>query len=243
MIHPDTELRFVNDVIGHGVFATRDIPRGTITWVRDAFDRAFAPGEVAALSPVHRRVLDRYAYEDGTGATILCWDFGRYVNHSCDPTCLAPGWDLEVALRDIPAGTELTDDYGSLGSDDPAVCRCGSAACRGGVRVDDIDRMADVWDGRVAAVLPRLRSVAQPLWDLVRERERIVAALDGRLPIPSIRVHRPPRPGEPRPAAGAFRPHAGAALHASAHAPSNGAPAVHARSDAQGGAGPAGPGA
>lgn len=35
MIHPDTELRFINPEIGYGVFATQFIPRGTITWVRE----------------------------------------------------------------------------------------------------------------------------------------------------------------------------------------------------------------
>jgi hypothetical protein len=30
MIHPDTELRRVNDLIGYCVFAIRPIPRGTI---------------------------------------------------------------------------------------------------------------------------------------------------------------------------------------------------------------------
>jgi hypothetical protein len=29
VIHPDTELRFVSDEIGYGVFATALIPRGT----------------------------------------------------------------------------------------------------------------------------------------------------------------------------------------------------------------------
>jgi hypothetical protein len=41
MIHPDTELRYVNDIIGYGVFATRLIPRGTITWVQDELYQVF----------------------------------------------------------------------------------------------------------------------------------------------------------------------------------------------------------
>ncbi|MHC5084588.1 MAG: SET domain-containing protein, partial [Planctomycetota bacterium] len=34
MIHPDTELRKVNETIGYGVFATRHIPKGTILYVK-----------------------------------------------------------------------------------------------------------------------------------------------------------------------------------------------------------------
>ena len=43
MIHPHTELRFINDEIGHGVVATQFIPAGTITWVLDELDRTFTP--------------------------------------------------------------------------------------------------------------------------------------------------------------------------------------------------------
>ena len=43
MIHPDTELRFISDEVGYGVFATALIGRGTITWVR---------GEAAWISAV-----------------------------------------------------------------------------------------------------------------------------------------------------------------------------------------------
>jgi len=35
MIHPDTEVRFINDEIGYGVVAKKLIPKGTITWVQD----------------------------------------------------------------------------------------------------------------------------------------------------------------------------------------------------------------
>ena len=41
MVHPDTELRFVSPAIGWGVFATRDIPTGTITWALDVLDQHF----------------------------------------------------------------------------------------------------------------------------------------------------------------------------------------------------------
>src|SRR5207244_1281605 len=35
MVHPDTEIRHIDDKIGYGVVAMRFIPRGTITWVAD----------------------------------------------------------------------------------------------------------------------------------------------------------------------------------------------------------------
>ena len=35
MLHPDTEVHFIDPKIGSGIFASRPIPRGTIIWVQD----------------------------------------------------------------------------------------------------------------------------------------------------------------------------------------------------------------
>lgn len=49
VIHPDTELRFVSDEIGMGVFASAPIPKGTIciatAWDLEVAGRDIAPGE------------------------------------------------------------------------------------------------------------------------------------------------------------------------------------------------------
>ena len=50
MLHPHTELRFVNADIGHGIFATRFIPKGTAIWVQDNFDRVHTEAEVRAIA-------------------------------------------------------------------------------------------------------------------------------------------------------------------------------------------------
>ena len=39
VLHPSSELRYINPSIGYGVFATRFIPKGTITWVFDELDQ------------------------------------------------------------------------------------------------------------------------------------------------------------------------------------------------------------
>ena len=64
MIHPDTELRLVSPEVGYGVFATRFIPRGTLTWVLDPLDQHFSPKQVAALPPPFKALLLRYGYRD-----------------------------------------------------------------------------------------------------------------------------------------------------------------------------------
>jgi hypothetical protein len=49
MLHPHTELRFINEQIGYGVIATHFIPRGTVTWVRDDLDQTFSRAQVERM--------------------------------------------------------------------------------------------------------------------------------------------------------------------------------------------------
>ncbi len=178
MIHPHTELRFCGPDIGWGVFATRPIPRGTIVWALDALDRRFSPAEVAALPPYARRQIDIYSYVDGRGYHVLCWDHARFFNHSCSANCLSVGYDFELAIRDIAAGEELTDDYGTLNPNEPFPCLCGSRDCRGHVLPDDKFRLGENWNRQAREAFFLIRSVPQPLWEILSERPAIEAALD-----------------------------------------------------------------
>ncbi len=189
VIHPASELRYVNPSIGYGVFATRFIPKGTITWVCDELDQVVSAGREARLLPMMRAALDKYSYLNGRGERILLWDHARFVNHSCHPTSLAPGFDLEIAIRDIQEGQEITDDYGSLNLEREFVCACGSEQCRGVIRPGDFDRHGAGWDSLVADAFPLISHVEQPLWDLVAEKTEIRKVLAGEAELPSCRVH------------------------------------------------------
>lgn len=189
MIHPHSELRFVSPEIGLGVFATRFIPKGTITWVFDPLDQIIVPAASARLPAPLQRQLDIYSYQNGRGDRILCWDHARFVNHSCDPTSLAPGFDLEIAVRDIQAGEQITDDYGTLNPDAEFACACGYPQCRRIVGPGDFERFSGHWDELVAAAFPLLGNVEQPLWDLVEEKASIASVLAGESRVPSCRVH------------------------------------------------------
>ena len=61
MLHPHTELRFINEQIGYGIVATHLIPCGTVTWVRDAFDQAFSLAQVERMAPLYRDIVAKYA--------------------------------------------------------------------------------------------------------------------------------------------------------------------------------------
>lgn len=188
MLHPATELRFVNPVMGYGVFASRPIPKGTITWVRDNLDQTFSPARLVRVSsPLLRDLLDRYSFVDKDGNYVLCWDHARFMNHACDAACLSPGYGFEIAVRDIDADEELTDDYGTLNIDVPFACRCGSPRCRREIRPDDLLRYANRWDALIASAFERLAAVGQPLWELVREKDNLARVLAGKTPIASCR--------------------------------------------------------
>ncbi len=195
MIHPHSELRFISDAIGHGVVATRLIPKGTVTWVRDRFDLSFTPAEIEAMRPPYREIADKYTFVDKQGAHILCWDLARYVNHSCRASCLSAGYDFEIAVRDILPGEELTDDYGTLNPTEVFPCACGEAACRKEVRPDDFARFGATWDALVAEAFVFIGRLEQPLWPIVEEQPdwaRIEAAVLGRTPIASCTDNRFP---------------------------------------------------
>jgi hypothetical protein len=206
LIHPNVELRFVSPEVGYGVFATALIQAGTVTWVRCAFDRTMAPEQVAALDEPYASIVRRYAYMDGRGDSVLCWDHARFMNHSCAPTCLSPGFDFDVAVRDIRAGEELTCDYAMLNIDEPFTCACGAPGCRGTIEPDDGLRLADLWDEALERAVHLLPKRTQPLWSLVREPERVTAAAEGRIAVPSSRLHLRAVPeAPPRRAAGSRR--------------------------------------
>jgi len=111
MLHPHTELRFIHEQIGYGIVATHFIPRGTVTWVRDDFDQAFALAQVERMAPLYRDIVAKYCFVDSRGDFVLCWDLARYINHACDSSCRSAGYDFELAVRDIHPGEELTDDH------------------------------------------------------------------------------------------------------------------------------------
>jgi hypothetical protein len=188
MIHPATELRLVNAHIGHGVFATRHIPRGTITYVRDDLEIELTPRQFERLDELHRSIVERYSYIDPRGRRVVSWDHAKYVNHRCECNTMSTGYGFEIALRDIGAGEELTDEYGLFNLTEPMPVDCGCRECRKVVRPSDITRLAAGWDRRVIEALAALHDVEQPLWHLVdrRTRHAVEGYLAGRLPYRSV---------------------------------------------------------
>ncbi|MFO1461482.1 MAG: SET domain-containing protein [Verrucomicrobiota bacterium] len=106
-----------SSIHGMGLFALERIPKGTEIWrFEPGFDRTFAPETVQALPPLVRDHIHWFAYRSHEdGQWVLSGDHTCFMNHSEAPNTgtlpdtLPPV--TTVALRDIPAGEELTCDY------------------------------------------------------------------------------------------------------------------------------------
>lgn len=186
MIHPQTEVRFIDAVVGYGVFAKSPIPCGTVTWVRDQLDREFTITEVESFDPIHREILDRYSYRNAKGNYFFCWDHTRFMNHSAQPNCLLTPYCLEIAVRDIPAGGELTNDYGLFNIIEPFV-PCAEENGRERICHDDLVRHSPTWDRQIAAAVVQFPTVDQPLQRMIAPAtfEQLCAVAAGRQPLRS----------------------------------------------------------
>lgn len=163
MMHPACRLVYINDDIGHGVFATAFIPAGTITYVRDDLDIVIQPDDPRLSHDDYYRIIDTWAFREPNGEYVLGWDISRYVNHSCDANTLSTGYGFEIAVRDILPGEQVTDDYGLLNIETDLNCGCRSERCRWNIQPDDIAYFSARWDEQVRPAIADITKVEQPL--------------------------------------------------------------------------------
>lgn len=110
---------------GIGVFAKRDIPKGTIWWKGKVNKNVlllnrmqyvnFQLSERNGLKDAFWDMISTYSYYSlKLDSLIVCLDNARYVNHSDDPNS-GPSNDLNplmsIALRDIQLGEEIFENY------------------------------------------------------------------------------------------------------------------------------------
>lgn len=167
MIHPATELRFISSEIGYGVFATELIPAGTITYVKDSLELIISPTALLEHQKEMQEVISKYSYRDEEGNYIVSWDFAKYVNHCCNCNTISTGYGFEIAIRDIQAGEQITDEYGIFNLEEPMPLKCHEKNCRKLLQASDFDDRYMEWDEKIKAVFPNLFQVEQPLFSLL----------------------------------------------------------------------------
>lgn len=169
MIHPDTEVRFISKEKGWGLVASKLIPRGTITWVHDDLDQIFTQDQILHMNPFIKKHLETYSFTNKNGDKVLCWDNGKFVNHSFNPSCFSTAYDFEIAIRDIHPGEELTDDYGYLNVEKPFQ-GIDENTVRKVVYPDDILTFHQQWDALIMENAPEVLKVSQCLKPLISEK-------------------------------------------------------------------------
>ena len=101
---------------GLGLFAKKDIAAGTVIWrFTPVFDVTFSEVDLANLPKLNREEMEKHAYYcKRKQLYILGGDDIIYVNHSETPN-VADRNDDYLAIKNISAGDELTENYSSYG--------------------------------------------------------------------------------------------------------------------------------
>lgn len=188
MLHPHTEVKFIDPIKGYGVVATAFIPKGTITWVMDPLDRSITPDEAEKITGPMREVLEKYSYRNAQGNHILCWDHTKYMNHSFNPNCMLTPLNFEIAIRDIQIGEELTNDYGFLNLPESFTVSKEKGTKRTSVGPEDILLQYKIWDRKIKASSRLISAVEQPLKPYFNEElwEKAIRISMGAEKMPSI---------------------------------------------------------
>lgn len=120
MLIVKTKLKY-SEIHGLGCFAGEDIKKGQTVWrFDDGIDLVFAEKDFSKFPESFVEFLKMYAYSplnDSEKKYILCADNARHMNHSESPNLDETPEGLNVALRDIKAGEELTCDYSQFDKD------------------------------------------------------------------------------------------------------------------------------
>ena len=167
MILDYVEMRDTPDR-GVGLHTTRSIPRGTIVMM-----------ECSRCSRISRRAARRSARWSfiQSHAPITRSTFPDFLepcdpriyfgNHSCNANVLDTGLGFDLAVRDIPAGTELTFDYRCFfDSTIDFPCRCGEPECGGRIRcLHNRPDLEEAWRSRIRNAFRGFAVAPQPLLD------------------------------------------------------------------------------
>ncbi len=172
MIHPHTELRFINKSKGRGVFATKPIPKGTLTYVKDDLEIVISPDDSRLTDPRYKDLIETYSFIDRDGSRILSWDHAKYVNHCCQCNTMSTGYGFEIAIRDIATDEEITDEYSMFNFPSDMHLVCDKSPCREVISDRDLEKYHREWDKVVKSALREFSLVDQPLDSYLSDETR-----------------------------------------------------------------------
>jgi len=129
---------------GTGVYAKKDIPKGTkiIEYVGEKITKKESERRAELHLERHKKNKEEagavYIFELNKKYDIdgdVPWNTAKWINHSCDPnaeTMIINGHIWIIATRDIKKGEEITYNYGyDLENYEDHPCHCGAKNCVG----------------------------------------------------------------------------------------------------------------
>lgn len=143
-MHPSLEIQDTGRY-GRGVFTTKDLKKGDVLIVMGGYIcNTDQENELGALATENNMDIS----EEWSFCPITEADLERMpqhlVNHSCDPNTGFSDPTFMVAIKDIPAGSEIVYDYAFVmwSAEESALhfemeCLCGSAHCRKRITEND----------------------------------------------------------------------------------------------------------
>jgi hypothetical protein len=156
--------------VGYGVFATAFIPKGTIVYIKDDMELVFKPDDPRRHDPLYKDIIEKYSYTEPNGNLVLSWDIAKFVNHCCNCNIISTGYRFEIAIRDIQAGEEITDEYGLFNSGWELDLVCTKPGCRMKLTPKDIEENYKKWDAVIKSSLENFTAIDQPLLKFMKEK-------------------------------------------------------------------------
>jgi len=164
MLHPDICVK-KSSIEGKGLFSKKRIPKGTILW-RFKDDRVYTKNQRKKFSKKYKALLKKYGYEDEKNNLIYCTDNAKYWNHSCEPNVAGFNEEMDIAIKNINPGEEITYDagFGRWTCLPIKRCNCGSINCRRTIKKEpENSRIILKLDSLVKKASKDLLNVKQPL--------------------------------------------------------------------------------
>jgi hypothetical protein len=103
------------------------------------------------------------------------------VNHCCYPNSISTGYGFEIAIKDITAGEQITDDYGLFNVSYDTEFFCSTPNCRKNVLQDDIVKYHKEWDKWIIESLKFVDKVPQALFPCLdnNTKKRLFSYISG----------------------------------------------------------------
>ncbi len=139
-LHKNLKKKWVKQIKGYGIFATKDINKGELVMIDEG--KTLTLKEYFLLLPAQQNLcyqIDEDIVLSPKNLKEISEEW--FVNHSCNPNTKYDNGKW-FAIENIKKGEELTHDYALLWTNDLAPfeinpCLCGSNNCRGKMTGDD----------------------------------------------------------------------------------------------------------